>query len=207
MDDPSYDEFTLNEYRQCFESIKHYDSLSWTVAMFTLAIVGSLIAFLIKNSVEIGLCNSLVLRVLGTFLVIVWFGIYERNRYWVEAANERARDIERECAHRDGLGISFARAALSGKVILKNTDASGKKIEDKPPELVCPLSFLSMHYLVRILAASVVIALWIVGRGKCELNICIRLGIPILLIMPFILKSICCHRKNRSTHKSRKIVA
>lgn len=131
MTNSKYDEFILYEYRQCFESMEHYDSLSWTIATVTLAIVGSIIAFLIKYSVESRPFNSLILKIFGTGPVAVWFNIYERNRFCKEAANERARDIERDFAKRDRLGINFARAALTKKVVLKNKDTSGNKIGNK----------------------------------------------------------------------------
>jgi len=119
--------------------------------------------------------------------VAVWFNIYERNRFWVEAANERARDIERDFVKRDGLGINFARAALARKVVLKNRDASGNKIENKSEKTIRPLSIGSMHIWVWMLSAMIVVAVWAAGYGY-EMKIHIRVAIALLLMTPYILK-------------------
>jgi len=155
--------------------------------MVTLTIVVGLIALLIKYSVEMGPYNSLILRVLGTGLVGVWFNIYERNRFWIEVTNERARDIEREFGGRDGLGISFACAAIARKVVLKNKDASGVTIENKKEKTIRPVSIGNMHFWVWMLSAMIVFVLWAAGYGY-ELKIHIRVAIALFLMTPYILK-------------------
>lgn len=64
---------------------------------------------------------------IGSIAMETWRRIYERNRFWVEVANEAARDFERRFGV-DGIGIAFMRAALSREVVLKNTDSSQNAI-------------------------------------------------------------------------------
>ncbi len=155
------DIFTLEEYRQCFDSKKHYDTLSWTIATVTLVLVGPLVAFLTERATSIGTFHSLTLRVLGTVLVLVWFCVYERNRFWAEVANERARDIERYLVRRDGLAIQFMLSSKRNMVILKNVDSAGNQIAKERPEK--PHSFGSMHHWIWTLMVILVAAVWLVG--------------------------------------------
>ncbi len=153
------DDFILEEYRQCFDSKKHYDNLLWTIATITLVVVGPLVIFLTERATSISIFNSLSLRFIGTLLVVVFFFVYERNRFWSEVANERAREIERNFEHRDGLAIQFMLSAITKMVILKNVDSAGKQIENEKSEK----THIKMHCLIRMLMLLLVAAIWIVG--------------------------------------------
>ena len=166
---PQPNHFILEEYRQCYESKKHYDNLSWTIATVTLVLVGPLVGFLAEHGTCIAPFPSVALRVLGTLLVWVWFSIYERNRFWAEVANERARDIERGLPS-DGLAIQFMIAHLTDKVILKNVDSTGKLVlvggREAKQRTLKPHSFGSMHIWIWVLMLSLFLAVWGVGWSR-----------------------------------------
>lgn len=154
-------EFIIEEYHQCYESKKHYDNLSWTIAGVTLVLVGSLVAFLVNRGTCIDQVSLVALRVLGTVLISVWYFVYERNRFWVEVANERARDIERALAI-DGLTIQFMIANRKKKVTLWNVDSRGVG-EEKPKTEALYFFVPSMHWCIRILAVAMLVAIWFFG--------------------------------------------
>ena len=83
-------------YQICLEEKRHYDGLTWTIGAVIMAAVG----FLISRIPEITGPNHILGRLFILFFNILvlgfWFCIYERNRIWAEAANERAREFERK---------------------------------------------------------------------------------------------------------------
>jgi hypothetical protein len=114
-------------YRQCFEQRKHYDLLSWTVAAIILATDGFLIRWSLDHAAHDIFAEQLAVNTIGLLLVICWHSIYERNRMFVEVANELARDIARDW-QLEGVGIRNARYATNKahQVEFKNLDENGE---------------------------------------------------------------------------------
>jgi len=117
-------------YRTCFEEKRHYDILSWTIGAIILAAVGFLNTAIPKivesSSVNLPLigcvCVTFFIKRLIVFFFIVillgfWLILYNRNRIWAEAANERARDFERKWKL-EGVALKYMKV--------------GRPLKDKP---------------------------------------------------------------------------
>lgn len=141
----------LEAYRQCFESKHHYDNFSWTIAAVVVVLVGILLTIIPKITATPSFLTvpiKFLVAGVGWALLVLWARIYERNRFWGEVCNEKARDLEKEM-HLDGLAHSFMRGALSGEIILKNTDIDGKPFRNAEPHLErCNAN--SVHRSIRV---------------------------------------------------------
>ena len=97
------DDFWREIYAQCFQDKRHYDLMSWTIGGAITLVSTLLINQMFKLSdgpddlvAKAGLAVGVAL------LSMLWWLIYERNRFWGEVCNETAREIERALAV-DGL--------------------------------------------------------------------------------------------------------
>lgn len=141
----------LEAYRQCFLSKHHYDMLSWTICGFVGLIQVALITGMLKLDPSKGIefqYLKIALGIIGLLTILIWFSVYERNRFWSEVANETARNIERK-AGISGPAIEFMKSALEKKVILKNLDEQAKPYKDYNEMAVKPLFNISMHFGIR----------------------------------------------------------
>lgn len=125
-------------YRQCMEQRKHYDLLSWSIGGGVLLIDGFILKWGLDNynihSLALGVCVS---NIIGILLLVFWKSIYERNRMFVEVANELARDIERKW-NIEGIGIRNGKYATQEdpkKVHFKNTNIDGSLYSSPTDEL------------------------------------------------------------------------
>ncbi len=120
MSGPS--ENLIAAYEQCLAEKRHYDSLAWTIGAIVLVFVGALFAYIPQlqgSSYWFALLKRLPLAVFGTVLASLWLFIYERNRFYAEVANERARDFEKELSL-CGVAHAEMEGTLLGRVVLKN---------------------------------------------------------------------------------------
>ena len=148
------DDLVVKAYEKLFDSKHHYDNLSWLVGGPALAFAGALIAYMpsIKHpEYHTQVLERFLVAVFIWLVLYAWHSVYQRNRFWVEAANEAIRDIERRFTLR-GAGIAFMEAALTRKVVLKNTNEVGHLISDP---LVEEIRATSMHLHVPRLAKLV----------------------------------------------------
>ena len=144
-------------YRQCMEQRKHYDVLSWSIGAVAILIDSVLIKWSFENSIT---CSNLlpifIVNIIGIFLMYCWYSIYERNRMFVEVANELARDIEREWGV-EGIGIRNGKYSVGkekGIVKFKNTDVNSKKYAEPAQEVQ---KSISSHFNIRYLMGIIVI--------------------------------------------------
>lgn len=170
--------FLLNIYERCFDSKHHYDTLSWTIGGVLLAFVSALLIYLlqtepifvlhqwtiIESIIFVFALEKILIVFFAWMLIILWWFIYERNRFWPEVANEKIREIERSF-EQEGLGVAFSKANAQGFVELKNLDERGKHIKNKLKKDVEPrkekLIKKSLHKTIRwfLIVISVIILL------------------------------------------------
>lgn len=149
--DIKLEEIELEAYRQCFSSKHHYDVLSWTICGFVGLIQVALITGMLNLDPSKGVefqCLKIVLGIFGLLTILIWFSVYERNRFWGEVANETARNIERK-AGISGPALEFMKSALEKKVLLKNLDEQAKPYKGYNERSVKPLFNISMHVGIR----------------------------------------------------------
>ena len=143
-------------YRQCMEQRKHYDILSWSIGGVAILIDGVIIKWSFEQSLpELNTVAVLIVNLIGIFLMYCWYSIYERNRMFVEVANELARDIEREWGI-DGIGIKNGKYSVGpnkGVVEFKNTDANKNKYAEPDTE---EQKDISSHFNIRYLMVLIV---------------------------------------------------
>jgi len=149
------DNLKVAAYEKLFDSKHHYDNLSWLIGGVTLAFTGALLHYMttIKSDQYLmQILHRLLMAIFVWIMLYAWNSVYQRNRFWVEAANEAIRDLERSYQVR-GAGIAFMEAALTGQVILRNTDENGKQVKEQGIE---KLTARPMHMIVRRI-------IWLVG--------------------------------------------
>ena len=114
-------------YRQCMEQRKHYDILSWTIGGAILILEGFILEWTFNQPVPPSNCLGVAIgNIIGIASIVTWLSIYERNRMFVEVANELARDIEREWGI-EGIGIRNGKFATGAKVVnFKNIGVDGE---------------------------------------------------------------------------------
>ena len=144
-------------YRQCMEQRKHYDVLSWSIGAVAILIDSVIIKWSFENGISPSNTLSIVIvNIIGIFLMYCWFSIYERNRMFVEVANELARDIERKWGV-EGIGIRNGKYSIGkdkGVVNFKNTDSENVKYAEPAPE---KQKDISSHFNIRYLMFLIVI--------------------------------------------------
>jgi hypothetical protein len=144
-------------YRQCMEQRKHYDILSWSIGGVAILIDSVIIKWSFElPSVPDKTLAVLIVNIIGMFLMYCWYSIYERNRMFVEVANELARDIERQWGI-DGIGIKNGKYSVGptkGTVEFKNTDATDVPYADPDKEVQ---NDISSHFNIRYLIILVVV--------------------------------------------------
>ncbi len=152
--------FILSAYEQCFNSKHHYDSLSWVIGGILLVFVGVLFAYLpqVKGDVYLlVVIKRIVIAIFSWIFLYLWFRIYERNRFWVEVANEKIREFERQFLV-EGIGIKFMKANKDGFVILKNKNEKDQKVDD---ERKIPLIQNAMHRIIPWFLVAIGVAILI----------------------------------------------
>lgn len=146
--------FVLAAYERCFDSKHHYDSLSWVIGGILFVFVGALFAYLpqVKGDVyHWVIIKRMIIAVFSWILLILWYLIYERNRFWAEVANEKIRDFEREFQI-EGVGIKFMKANKNRYVIFENTDEKGQRVENERKE---DLKKTSLHSIIPLFLWSI----------------------------------------------------
>ena len=166
--DIKVNEIELEAYRQCFSSKHHYDVLSWTIGGFVCLLQVAIISGMFKIDPCKGaefLILKIFLGILGLSTIVIWFLVYERNRFWGEVANETARDIERR-VHISGPALEFMKSTLDNEVTLKNRDEHNKPYKNNEEKKETPLPKIIMRLGIRF---------------------SMHMGIRIIMIMLFIL--------------------
>jgi hypothetical protein len=157
-------DLTATIYEKLVDEKHHYDNLSWLVGGGMVLVAGPLMAFastIDHHSYWVQASMRLPVGAVVLFLLFAWYRIYERNRFWGEAANEALRDLER--GNRiQGAGLAFMKAALTRRVELKNRDHEGSPVAEPHVET---LAADSIHLSIR----SIVVALGIVVLALCFL--------------------------------------
>jgi len=115
----------LASYDQCFQEKRHYDTLSWTIGGALTLLDVLLMTALLRLPVG---TEKFLLAAIVLILSILWLSVYERNRFWGEVCNEKAREIEKELGA-DGLGHAYMRGAVRRHVILANTELDGSAVK------------------------------------------------------------------------------
>ncbi len=136
----------LVAYEQCFSEKRHYDTLSWTISAGLVVIMAAVVTGILKLPAN-DLCSRLLFALFAGGTIFFWCRIYDRNRFWGEVANEKARDIEKELNF-DGLGHAYMKANFDGQVTLKNTDYQGANYKDASPKAE-KNSTGSMHFSIQ----------------------------------------------------------
>lgn len=143
-------------YEQCLLEKRHYDLLSWRLGAGFFAVVSLIVAALLGS--QLPLLQSIIVRVslafVAALLVLQWLGIYERNRFWAEVANETARDIERRL-HLDGVALAFMKAALEKQIVLRNLDHHGLPYHSAQPRTERDTAG-AIHFGIRTTAVIVI---------------------------------------------------
>ncbi|MBZ0297205.1 MAG: hypothetical protein K8L99_31895, partial [Anaerolineae bacterium] len=100
----------------------------------------------------------------GRARLLLWYRIYERNRFWGEVCNETARDIEKLLMI-DGPAHAFMKGDVDNKVALKNTDISGAAYSGKEalPEVCSAGSIHKSIYVVMWVLAFALLAAGFIG--------------------------------------------
>ncbi|WP_447728458.1 hypothetical protein [Sphingomonas koreensis] len=115
----------LASYDQCFQEKRHYDTLSWTIGGALTLLDVLLMTALLRLPVGI---DKFLLAGIVLILSILWLSVYERNRFWGEVCNEKAREIEKALGA-DGLGHAYMRGAVRRHVVLANTELDGSALQ------------------------------------------------------------------------------
>ena len=153
-------------YRQCMEQRKHYDILSWTIGGVAILIDSVIIKWSFEQSPpELNTGAVLIVNLVGIFLMYCWYSIYERNRMFVEVANELARDIERKWGI-DGIGIKNGQYSVGpnkGVVKFKNTDSNNNKYAEPDDD---EQKDTSSHFRIRHIM-MVIVFIHIVAIVQC----------------------------------------
>jgi len=144
-------------YRQCMEQRKHYDVLSWSIGAVAILVDSVIIKWSFENDISSSnIFSILIINLIGIFLMYCWYSIYERNRMFVEVANELARDIERKWGI-EGIGIRNGKYSIGkdkGVINFKNTDAENIKYAESAQE---KQKNISLHFNIRNLMILIVI--------------------------------------------------
>ena len=157
--------FLIEAYNECFREKRHYDILSWTLFAGVALVCGPLFKAIISTvGITIfGIPSSLIFSISVCLILFVYWRIYERNRFWGEVFNEKAREIERSMKFA-GPAIAGMIGGITRKVERQNTDENGEPIA-APKSDYAPSS---MHFGIRAIllligAASLLLALFQTG--------------------------------------------
>jgi len=123
-------------YEAALQSKHHYDTLSWVIAGAVFLAMGALAAYVLE--LQAPSYRELVIRRLpaalfGIALAYLWDGVYHRNRFWAEVANEKLREFERSIGE-EGISLAFMKANHSGEVVLRNVDEGGRSVTEPHTE-------------------------------------------------------------------------
>jgi len=149
-------------YQEALAEKRHYDNLSWTIGAVILIFVGALFAYIFQIKADtywIVVAKRGGAALFGILLSYLWVRIYERNRFYAEVANEKARDCEKMMSI-EGVAHGEMRGTIEEKILLKNTGFDGAKIAEP---IQVPLKRDSMHEVVK----SVIYIVWLVLIIEC----------------------------------------
>jgi len=152
----------ISAYQESLAEKRHYDNLSWNIGAVVLIFIGALSTYIFHIKIDnywISVLKRGGAALFGIILSYLWLRIYERNRFYAEVANEKARELEKLIGV-DGVAHGEMMATLNAKVLLKNTSFDGSQV--KEPHLV-PLKRDSMHKVVR----TIIYSIWIILIAEC----------------------------------------
>jgi len=135
----------LTEYKTCQDSIKHQDSRAWTIGGLLLA--GSIFGLFKIGVEEYEPLLSIFLSIIAIYLLWSWFRIYRRWGSFVEVAQYRMQEIEKETGYvmRKNLYIDYMDSQ-NGHNIDETVISDFKNVKSK---MGARFSRTSVHKIVK----------------------------------------------------------
>lgn len=167
------DDKEIEIYRQCMEQRKHYDTLSWTIGGFVMVANAAILAWSRTTSPsDLELMVLSAANLVGIALIFFWYGIYERNRMFVEVANELARDFERKWQI-EGIGLRNGIYAVKDQFVLfKNTNLDGtpyaEEHKEKSKTGSIHISICSIVVLIAVLHLATILKIIVDLQHLCR---------------------------------------